>query len=87
MAKRRQGQKMNVPSQWRKGPRPDPTVIELLDQLSAAARRGQIRALAVVTVDPLLQTEPRHAGDMDNVKKHLLAGGLIEASQIVLKSE
>lgn len=76
-----------VPTQWKKGPRPDPTVIDLLEKLIVVARKGQIRAIGVVTVDPLLQTEPHCAGDMDNVKKHLLAGGLIEASIQVLKSE
>lgn len=87
MAKRRGTRMTGMPAQWKKGPRPDPTVVDLLSAALVAARKGQIRAIAIVTVDPLLQTEPHHAGDMDNVKKHLLAGGLIEASHQVLKSE
>jgi hypothetical protein len=54
MAKRRQNPPVDsLPAQWKRGPRPDQTVIEMLNQLSAAARRGQIRAIYIVTVDPL----------------------------------
>lgn len=69
-----------LPDRWKKGPRPDPSVIELLDQLKAAAIDGRIRGLVVVTVNPLLETEEAHAGDLDNVKKHLLMGGLVAAA-------
>jgi hypothetical protein len=69
----------SLPQQWKRGPRPDPTVIELLNQLSVAARRGQIRAIYIVTVDPLLKTEDFLAGDMDDVKRTLLLGGLAQA--------
>lgn len=68
-----------VPVQWRKGPRPDPTVIELIDQIAAAARRGQIRAICIVAVDPLLKTEDFQAGELDDVKRTLLLGGLASA--------
>lgn len=67
---------MTAPAQWKKGPRPDPSVIELLDSLQAAARKGLIRGVAIVSVNPLLEVETAHAGDLDNVKKHLLLGGL-----------
>jgi hypothetical protein len=79
MAKRSKGTRMNVPVQWRKGPRPDPTVIELLNQLTSAARRGQVRAIYIVTVDPLLKTEDFQAGELDDVKRTLLLGGLAQA--------
>ena len=77
----------SLPSPWRKGPRPDPTVIELIDQLLVAARKGQIRAIVVTIVNPLLEVESHVAGDMDNVKKHLLVGGISAAKQKILKSE
>lgn len=67
---------MDTPAQWKTGPRPDPTVLELLDQLQEAARKGHIRSLAVVMVNPLLEVETAQAGGMDNVKKHLILGGL-----------
>lgn len=75
---------MNEPQQWRKSPRPDPSVLELLEALQLAARKGQIRAIAVVTVNPLLEVEPATAGGSDNVKKHLLIGGLHAAIQKVV---
>jgi hypothetical protein len=80
MAKRRQNPPMDtLPSQWKRGPRPDPTVIEMFEQLAAAARRGQIRTALVITVDPLLKTEDFQAGDMDDVRRTLLLGGLSSA--------
>jgi hypothetical protein len=76
---------MTLPAQWKKGPRPDPSVVELLDSLQEAARKGLIRAVAVVAVNPLLEVETTHAGDMDNVKSHLLCGGLVEAAHKITK--
>lgn len=72
---------MQQPEQWKKGPRPDPSVLELLEALQLAARKGQVRAIAVVTINPLLEVEDHHAGGTDNVKKHLLLGGLSAAAQ------
>lgn len=76
---------MSLPAQWKKGPRPDPSVVELLDSLQLAARKGLIRAVTVVTVNPLLEVETTHAGDLDNVKSHLLCGGLVRAAQNINK--
>jgi hypothetical protein len=73
--------KMDSPAQWKKGPRPDPSVIEFLAQLQEAARKGHIRSIAVITVNPLLEVENAHAGELDNVKRHLLLGGLIALSR------
>jgi hypothetical protein len=69
-----------VPERWKKGPRPDPDVVELLERLAVAARKGHIRALVVVTLDPLLKVTPECAGDMDNVRSHLLVGGMFRAA-------
>lgn len=78
---------MGLPAPWKRGPRPDPSVIELLDNLQLAARKGLIRGVAVVTVNPLLEVETAHAGEMDNVKKHLLIGGLTVALAAVQQSK
>lgn len=75
---------MNLPAQW-KGPRPDPAVIDLLDKLQEAARLGHIRSIAVVALNPLLEVETAHAGGLDNVKKHLLLGGMVVLSAEILK--
>jgi arginase family enzyme len=78
---------MTLPAQWKKGPRPDPSVVELLDALQEAARKGLIRAVAVVTVNPLLEVETTHAGDMDNVKSNLLCGGLVSAAHKITRAD
>lgn len=70
--------------QWRKGPRPDPSVIELIEQYLVAARKGQIRAIAITAVNPMLETETNAAGDLDHVKTHLLSAGLVRASNKLL---
>ena len=67
---------MSFPSQWRKDPKPDPDVLELLHQLQMAAQKGHIRALAVIAVNPALHVEPASAGGLDPVRKNLLIGGL-----------
>lgn len=75
-----------MPARWRKGPRPDPDVIQLVDKLAEAAREGRVRALVVVTVNPLLEVESAEAGDLENVKKHLLMGGLSAAKHRLLNN-
>lgn len=76
----------SIPEQWNRRLRPDPEVLELLAQLTEAAERGEIRALAVVTVNPLLGVEKSKAGDEEEsgVRKRLLAAGLIEVSNTLL---
>lgn len=76
---------MSLPSKWRRGLRPDPKVLDLAERLFAAAQRGEIRILVVVTANPMLQIEDEQAGDLDNVRKHLLIGGLASASQKLLQ--
>jgi hypothetical protein len=72
---------MGTPQQWQRALKPDPGVLELLESLTDAARKGHLRALAVVAINPLLELETAHAGTLDNVKRHLLIGGLTEAAQ------
>lgn len=77
---------MALPEKWKTAPRPDPAVLELLSSLNQAAVRGEIRALAVVTVNPQLKVESSSAGDDEEsgVRKRLLAAGLIEVSNTLL---
>lgn len=75
---------MGMPDRWLRGPRPDPKVLALIELLKISAEKGQIRALAVITVDPNLNVETCHVGDIDQVRKRLLAAGLIEASHQLL---
>lgn len=77
---------MSLPDRWKRGLRPDPEVIRLLGDLREAAERGEIRAMAVVTVDPTLRVEGSSAGDHEDtgVRKRLLAAGLIQVSNTLL---
>lgn len=68
---------MTIPAQWQRGgPRPDPKVLELVERLREAAIKGHIRAMTVVTINPLLEVEKAQAGELDNVRRHLMIGGL-----------
>lgn len=74
---------MTMPAQWR-GLRPDKTVLELIEDLKAAALKGQIRTIHVTVVTPDLRTQAKEAGDLDHVKAHLLAARLFRAAQKLL---
>lgn len=72
-----------TPHRWKRRPRPDPEVLALIEQLREAASIGSVRTLVVVTMNPLLEIESAHAGEVDRVRKLLLMGGLLEASMKV----
>lgn len=76
---------MALPDRWAKGLRPDPAVLDLIELLRVSAASGQLRTLAVVTVDPLLNVETAKAGDCDLVRKRLLAAGLFEAAHKIVR--
>ena len=67
---------MSMPMQWRKGPRPDESVVAVADAVANAARAGQIRVVAIVTVNPMLEVEFVNAGELDEVRRNLLIAGL-----------
>lgn len=73
---------MNQPMQWRRNPKPDVAVLKLSKQVIEAAELGQIRAVAVVTVNPMLEVEFDCAGELDEVRKNLLVGAL---QRLILK--
>lgn len=75
---------MQSPMQWRRGPRPDEAVIELLERVLEAAHKGHVRAVGIVTLDPMLQSETLRAGDLDQVRAHLLAAGHTKAANQLL---
>lgn len=77
----------SIPERWLRGPKPDPAVLELIDLVREAAATGQIRAIAIITIDPQLNVETSKAGDHDLVRKRLLAAGCLEVSQVVLSPE
>ena len=76
----------SIPQRWQR-PKPDPEVIRLLELVKEAVERGQVRAIAIVTIDPMLNVETSKAGDIDLVRKRLLAAGLIEISHTLLNDK
>lgn len=70
------GSRVNMPMQWRKGPRPDQSVVALTEAVSTAASRGDVRIIGIVTINPMLEVEFTCAGELDEVRKTLLIGGL-----------
>lgn len=67
---------VNMPMQWRKGPRPDESVVALTQAVGDAANRGEVRVIGIVTINPMLEVEFTCAGELDEVRKTLLLGGL-----------
>lgn len=72
----------SMPGPWRRNPKPDAAVTKLADTVHEAAGSGQIRLMAVVTINPMLEAEVELAGDLDNVKRDLLIGAL---TRLILK--
>lgn len=75
----------NLPERWRKGLRPDPEVLHLVDVVREAIIKGQVRGIAIVTIDPQLDVEICLAGCDDLVRKRLLAAGCMEVAHKVLR--
>lgn len=70
----------STPSRWLKGPKPDKSVLELLEQIQIAARKGLVRSVSIVIVTPLLHTEEVSAGAEDPVRRAVLISGLAKAT-------
>lgn len=69
---------------WQRHPRPEPEVVRLLEQALEAARRGQVRALLIVTVNPLHETENASGGDLGLVGRNVLLGELAQVQHRLL---
>lgn len=66
-------------SVFRATPRPDSEVIELLERTLAAARRGCVRTVSIIAVNPVNEVEALLAGDLSHVRSTALLGGLVRA--------
>jgi hypothetical protein len=67
---------LSMPTQWRNNPKPDESVIALTGAVDEASNKGQVRSVAIVTVNPNLEVEFVSAGELDEVRKNLLIAGL-----------
>lgn len=70
---------------WHRTPKPSPDVIRVLEQALEAAKRGQIRCLVVVVVNPIHEVEHATGGEHHAGYGHVLIGGLSAAVQTILR--
>ena len=68
---------MVMPQRWQRNLKPDQGVLELLESLLDAARKGHLRALAVVAVNPLLETEVGWRAQGDRIQLEAAAAVLL----------
>lgn len=72
-------------ARWRKHPLPDGDVIDLLERVLASARKGFVKSVAIVAVNPIHQVETGAAGDLSDVRTNVLLGGLTRAANELMK--
>lgn len=72
---------MGMPMQWRRGPKPDPSVVALTGAVDKAAQDGHVQVVGIVTVNPMLDVEFVCAGELNEVRKNLLISGLTRLVQ------
>ena len=72
-------------AKFRTHPVPDGDVIDLLERAIASARRGYVRSVAIVLVNPVHQVETGAAGDLSEVRTTVLLGGLTRAANELMK--
>jgi hypothetical protein len=70
---------------WARAPRPDPDVIRILEQALGSARKGHVRAVTIVLVNPLHEVESASAAPHATTWRHALIGGLSSAAHKLLK--
>jgi hypothetical protein len=61
-------------------------VVEALERLLEAARAGAVRSVSIVVVNPLHEVETVTVGNIQNISKILLIGGLSVAAQELLQT-
>lgn len=70
---------------WKKHPAPDADVVDLLERVLASAKRGFVKSVAIVAVNPIHQVETGAAGDLSEVRTNVLLGGLTRAANELMK--
>lgn len=69
-----------VTSAFRTHPRPNSDVVALLERTLAAARLGRIKAIAVITVSPVNESETIIDGELTHTRTDVLIGGCVRAA-------
>jgi hypothetical protein len=70
----------------RRTPKANQEVVEALERLLEAARRGEVPAATIVVVNPLHEVETVTVGNIHQLSKILLVGGLSVAAQELLQN-
>jgi hypothetical protein len=65
--------------------RPDPDVVHDAEKALRAAKDGRIRTFAMITVNPVNEVEITCAGDLSDVRKTALLGGLLKLGIQLMK--
>jgi hypothetical protein len=76
---------MTAQARWRKHPKPDADVVDLLERVLVSARKGYVKSVAIVAVNPIHQVETGAAGDLSEVRTNVLLGGLTRAANELMK--
>lgn len=70
---------------WQTHPRADPDVVDFLERVLLSARKGYVKTVAIVAVNPIHQVETGAAGDLSDVRTNVLLGGLTRAANELMK--
>jgi hypothetical protein len=70
---------------FRRHPRPDVEVVEILERALDSARKGYVQTVTLVVVNALHHVETATAGDLSDVRANVLLGGLSRAAAEVIK--
>lgn len=65
---------------------PDPEVVDLLQRMLVAARKGYVKSLAIVAVNQLHQAETGVVGDLSHVRTNAVLGGLARIANELMNS-
>ncbi len=76
-----------TPPAWKRDPRPNSEIVLSLEQALEAAKRGHVRSLVLVTVNPLHEYESVACGDLAGASKTVLIGALSLASHKLIRPE
>lgn len=67
-------------SAFRAHPRPVGEVVALLERTLAAAKLGQIKAIAIIVVNPVNESESIIDGELTHTRTDVLIGGCVRAA-------
>jgi hypothetical protein len=76
---------VSAQARWKRQPKPDAEVLDLLERVLASARKGHVKSVAIVAVNPIHQVDTAAAGDLSEVRTNVLLGGLTRAANELMK--